>query len=99
VTTVLLLLEGVDATYFNSAAGFRGLKMDVYEGGIRIPFIAYWKNKIKPGAVSDLVSGHWDMYNTFAELSGTRAKSHLMEFRSLPELLGKTQRTTRFYLF
>jgi arylsulfatase A len=38
---------GVDAEYFNSAAGFRGLKMDVYEGGIRIPFIAYWKGKIR----------------------------------------------------
>ena len=81
---------GVDATYFNSAAGFRGLKMDVYEGGIRIPFIAYWKNTIQGGQISDLVSGHWDMYNTFAELVGQEPSSP-DGISILPELLGKTQ--------
>jgi arylsulfatase A-like enzyme len=79
---------GVDANYFDSAAGFRGLKMDVYEGGIRIPFIAYWKGKIAPGSSSDLVSGHWDMYNTFAALSGQEQTSP-DGISLLPELLGK----------
>ena len=79
---------GVDANYFDSAAGFRGLKMDVYEGGIRIPFIAHWKGKIAPGSSSDLVSGHWDMYNTFAALSGQEQTSP-DGISLLPELLGK----------
>lgn len=81
---------GVDASYFKSAAGFRGLKMDVYEGGIRIPFIAYWKNTIQEGQLSDLVSGHWDMYNTFAELVG-QPPSSPDGISILPELLGETQ--------
>ena len=38
---------GVDAKFFNSVSGFRGLKMEVYEGGIRVPFIARWPGKIK----------------------------------------------------
>lgn len=79
---------GVDASFFKSAAEFRGLKMDVYEGGIRIPFIAYWKNKIEAGKISDLVSGHWDMYNTFAELTG-QSSSSADGISILPELLGK----------
>ena len=79
---------GVEADYFNSASGLRGLKMDVYEGGIRIPFIAYWKGKIEPGTVSDLVSGHWDMFDTFAALSG-QEQSSPDGMSILPELLGK----------
>jgi arylsulfatase A-like enzyme len=89
---------GVDADYFNSAAGFRGLKMDVYEGGIRVPFIVYWKNKIKPGQTSDLVSGHWDMYNTFAELSGQEPTSP-DGISLLPELLGKEGQKNHPYLY
>ena len=79
---------GVDATFFNSTNNLRGLKMDVYEGGIRIPFIAYWKNKIKSGQHSDLISGHWDMFNTFSELSGQKELSS-DGISLVPELLGK----------
>jgi len=34
---------GADSAFFESAKPFRGLKMDLYEGGIRAPFIAYWQ--------------------------------------------------------
>lgn len=89
---------GVDAEFFNSAGGLRGLKMDVYEGGIRIPFIAYWKGKIRPGSVSELVSGHWDMYNTFAELSG-QEQSSPDGISLVPELLGKEGQQQHDYLY
>ena len=72
--------------------------MDVYEGGIRVPFIAYWKNKIKPGQTSDLVSGHWDMYNTFADLSGQEPTSP-DGISLLPELLGKEGQKNHPYLY
>ena len=80
-------LGGVSASFFNSAGGLKGLKMDVYEGGIRVPFIAYWKNKIKPGSVSDLISGQWDMYNTLAELVGSSNRS-TDGISLMPTLLG-----------
>jgi len=89
---------GVDPDFFNSAAGLRGLKMDVYEGGIRIPFIAYWKGKIKAGSISDLISGHWDMFNTFAELAG-QDQSAPDGISILPELLGESQNETHDYIY
>lgn len=61
-------VKSVDATYFNSVAGLRGLKMDVYEGGIRVPFIVKWKGKIKPNTTSDLVSVQYDLMATLNEL-------------------------------
>jgi arylsulfatase A-like enzyme len=39
---------GVDTKFFNSVGGLRGLKQDLYEGGIREPFIARWPGKIQP---------------------------------------------------
>ena len=90
---------GVDAAFFNSADGLRGLKMDVYEGGIRIPFIAHWPNKIEAGSVSDHISGHLDMYATFTELAGVEEPKKTDGISLLPELLGKEQKKTHPYLY
>ncbi len=46
--------------------------MDVYEGGIRVPFIANWPGTI-PAGVSDLVSAQYDIMATLAELTGQDA--------------------------
>jgi arylsulfatase A-like enzyme len=79
---------GVDARFFNSAAGMRGLKMDLYEGGIRMPFIARWPGKIEAGTVSDHVSVQYDLMATLAELTGTKAPPN-DGISFLPTLLGK----------
>ena len=79
---------GVDTKFFNSVAGLRGLKMDLYEGGIRVPFIARWPSHIKANTVSDHVSIQYDIMPTLAELTGSKIK--LTDGKSLvPELLGK----------
>jgi len=91
-------MGGVDKEFFNSTAGYRGKKMDVYEGGIRIPFIAYWKGKIKPETTSDLISGHWDMYNTFADLT-KQNQSSPDGISLLPELLGNQGQQTHEYIY
>ena len=64
---------GADAEFFNSVAGLRGLKMDLYEGGIREPFIARWPGRIKSGSTSDFVSVQYDMFATLADLAGIKA--------------------------
>ena len=54
----------------NSNAPLRGGKRDLYEGGIRVPTLAYWPGVIQAGSSSDLMSGFKDLLPTFAELSG-----------------------------
>lgn len=80
---------GVDAEYFQSTGGLRGLKGSVYEGGIRVPLIARWPDQIAPGSVSDHVSAFWDMMPTFADLVGVSAPTGLDGVSFLPTLLGE----------
>ncbi len=55
--------------FFNSNGGLRGMKRDLYEGGIRIPFIVRWPGKIMPG-VTNHVSAFWDFMPTACDLAG-----------------------------
>ena len=80
---------GVDADFFESTAGLRGLKGSLYEGGIRVPLIARWPGRIRPGTVSDRVSAFWDMMPTFADIANVQAPSDLDGVSLLPALLGE----------
>ena len=68
---------GADPQWFNSAQPFDGNygrgKGFVYEGGIRVPMIASWPHRIKPGTSSDHISVHYDLMETLAELTGFEA--------------------------
>ena len=59
---------GTDSEFFESAGGLRGLKTELYEGGIRVPLVARWPGSIPAGGVTDLPSAFWDFLPTFAEL-------------------------------
>lgn len=61
---------GVNRQFFNSNGGLRGQKMDVYEGGIREPFIARWPGVIAANSTSDLISVQYDLLATLGELTG-----------------------------
>jgi arylsulfatase A len=89
---------GTDAKFFNSVSGLRGLKMDVYEGGIREPFIARWPGKIKAGTTTDYVSVQYDMFATLSEIAGAKAP-HSDGVSLLPVLTGKGQVKPREYLY
>lgn len=89
---------GVDAKFFNSVGGLRGLKMDLYEGGIKMPFIARWPGKIQAGSVSNHISAQYDFFATAAEL--TRQKTGNTDGISfLPELLGRKQKQHPYLYF
>ena len=53
--------EGMIRRYFDSNGPFRGMKRDLYEGGIRTPFIVKWPGVIPAGSVSFQVSAFWDL--------------------------------------
>lgn len=63
---------GCDSEFFNSTAGLRGRKADVYEGGIRAPLIARWTGKTAQGK-SDDVAAMWDLLPTLCEFAGVDA--------------------------
>jgi arylsulfatase A-like enzyme len=65
---------GNDPDFTKSAGPLRGIKRDLYEGGIRVPTIACWPGHVKPGVVSDHVGAFWDVLPTFADLAGATDK-------------------------
>lgn len=82
---------GAHPSYFDSNGPFRGAKRDLYEGGIRVPFIVRWPGHIAPGRVSDHVSAFWDILPTLAEVAGAEIKDIPTEGISfLPVLQGDT---------
>ena len=89
---------GGDPDFFNSNANFKGIKRDLYEGGIRVPFIAYWPGKIRSSVV-DKPAALWDMYPTFLQLAGTPIKINIDGVSLVPTLLnnGKQKQHEYFY--
>ena len=75
--------------FFDSNGPLRGHKRDVYEGGIRVPFIARWPGKIDAGKTSEHVCANWDVLPTFAELLGAPAPQGTDGISILPTLLGR----------
>ena len=68
---------GADPVFFKSSGGLRGIKRDLYEGGIRVPMIAQWTGTIPAGVESDQPWAHWDMLPTLAEIAGAKAPASL----------------------
>lgn len=74
-----------------------GSKFGVWEGGHRVPFIAWWPEKIKPGTVSDQLLSNVDMLATFAALTGQTLNDGEKKdsINMLPALLGNTTENLR----
>ncbi len=86
---------GADPVFFRSNGGLRGIKRDLYEGGIRVPFIVSWPGKIKGMRISDHICAFWDVYPTLAELTG-REPGETDGISFLPELMGFPQTEHEF---
>lgn len=73
---------------------FRSIKGDSFEGGIRVPGIAYWPGKIKAGSKSKELVHISDWYSTFAELAGLNVKKEELDGVSAVKILegGKAKR-------
>ena len=82
---------GADPQFFASSGGLRGIKRDLYEGGIRVPMIAWWRGTIPAGRVSDHVWTHWDMFPTLADLAGARTPHGLDGLSMARALRGQPQ--------
>ena len=90
---------GNDPEFFHSSGPLRGYKRDLYEGGIRVPLIAYWPGTIQPGQVSDHISGFQDMLPTFADLAGVPTPEGLDGISMAPTFLGAGEQRRHEYLY
>jgi len=66
-------------TGHNSAYGLRGMKIDIFEGGHRVPFIVRWPGITKPGSVSDALVSQVDIMATLAKAIGYKLPSDQAE--------------------
>jgi arylsulfatase A-like enzyme len=90
---------GVKADFLHSSGPLRGIKRDLYEGGIRVPLIAVWPGKIPAGRVCDEPWAFWDLFPTLAEVARKKAPADLDGLSYLPTLLGGTQANRHEYFY
>lgn len=85
-------------TFFRSYGPFDGIKRDTWEGGLRMPTIAWWPGTITEGSVIDQPSAHYDWPATFVEMAGAQAPARMDGVSLLPTLTGEgNQETGIFY--
>lgn len=84
---------------FRSSGPLRGGKRELYEGGIRVPFIARWPGVVPAGTTSKEVIALWDMLPTFAGLAGVKAPNGIDGHSIVPVLKGGTLPKPHEYLY
>ena len=79
---------GHDPEFFNSNSIYRGIKRDLYEGGIHTPFIALWSSRIKAGSSTDHIATFWDFLPTVCDIIGINPPENTDGISYLPTLSG-----------
>ena len=91
---------GQKPDFFKSAGPLRGIKRDMYEGGIRVPMIARWPGKVPAGSTTAHISAFWDIMPTCCELAGVKPPQRIDGISMVPTLLGKPdEQKPHDYLF
>ena len=90
---------GCHPEFFNATAGLRGLKTQLYEGGIRVPLIAWWPGKIKGGTATDEVWCPEDLMPTAGEIAGAKLRSDIDGVSVLPTLTGQGEQLRPAYRY
>ncbi|MFV2066235.1 MAG: arylsulfatase [Pirellulales bacterium] len=82
---------GADPEFFDSNGPLRGIKRDLYEGGIRVPLVARWPGKVPAGQTCNHPSAFWDFLPTACELARTDPPAEIDGISYLPALLGRAE--------
>jgi arylsulfatase A len=83
---------GHDYEFFDSNGPLKGFKRDLYEGGIRVPFIVRWPGKIEANSTSDHIGAFWDFFPTALDLAGAESAADVDGISILPTLLGQPKK-------
>jgi arylsulfatase A len=90
---------GADSPFFHSAGSFRGLKGSVYEGGLRVPLIAWQPGTVPAGAKSDLPCVMYDLMPTLLEIGGGASKAELDGLSLAPTLTGRGTQPSHAWMY
>jgi arylsulfatase A-like enzyme len=91
---------GQDVDRFDPNGPLRGMKRDLYEGGIRVPLIARWPNHIPADRTSGHISYQGDVFATLAEIAKQQPSKDLDSISMLPALTGQNdQQKKHEYLY
>ena len=91
---------GAHADHFDSNGPLRGGKRDLYEGGIRVPFVAWAPGRIAAGSKSDHMAAFWDFPATACELSGQPMTTDTDGISFVPTLHGNaSEQEAHEYLY
>jgi arylsulfatase A-like enzyme len=88
-----------DPDFFDANGPFSGLKRSLTDGGIRVPFIAWWPGRIRAGAVSTHVGYFGDFMATAAELAGVKPPRDTQSISLVPTLLERGEQKQHEYLY
>lgn len=90
---------GANPDYFKSYGPLKGTKRDVYDGGIRIPFIAWCPGKIAEGVKTDHISAFWDLMPTLADMTNSPKEITTDGISYLPTLFSNGEQNEHKYLY
>lgn len=90
---------GGDPAFFNSSGPLRGVKRDLYEGGIRVPMIVRAPGNVLAGHNSEQVWASWDILPTLSELTNTPVQATMDGVSFAPALTGRPQPKQHEYLY
>ncbi len=82
---------GHNPKFFNSSGNLRGIKRDLYEGGIRTVFFVRYPAKVKGGRESNLISGFQDFMPTLCDFVGIPSPKNTDGISMVPEILGDSK--------
>jgi uncharacterized sulfatase len=83
---------GHDLKRFNPSGPLRGTKRALYEGGIRVPTIAWWPGTVKAGTTTEHVGYFGDWMATAADLAGAKLPKNIDSISFVPTLLGENSK-------
>ena len=88
-----------DPNLFRPGGPLQGMKRSLYEGGIRVPFVARWPGRIKKGKISNHVGYFGDLFGTVCELTGQKQPAGLDSISFLAELRGTAKQAKHDFLY
>ena len=90
---------GPDPQFFDSNGKYRGHKRNLYEGGVRVPFIVKWPVVVGEGTTSHHASAFWDILPTLCKVTGADQPNQIDGISFYPELTGNGPQPEHDYLY